>query len=613
MRRKQLLWQLYPAYLVIALVALSAMTWYASAALRGFYRDRTAEDLQARAMLLDEPVRAALAAGDWPQVDRLCKQLGAKSQMRITVVLPDGKVVGDTREAPESMYSHADRPEVVDALALGTGKSLRYSHTLQEDELYVGTRIDQAGRALGVLRTAVSLAAIDRALRAVQGRLLAGGLLTVLLVAVVTLVISRRITRPLAELRRGAERFGRGELSHRLPIADSEEIAALAETLNQMAAELEEKLHVVVRERNEREAMLASMVEGVLAFDAQERLLRLNRAAGSLLGVAPERATGRTLHELVRNVRLQQLVAEVLASGEPRADAIVLQSGAGSKLDVQVALLRDSRGEMVGALVVLHDVSRLERLERVRRDFVANVSHELRTPITSIKGYVETLLDGAMNAPEQLERFLRIVAAQTDRLGAIIEDLLSLARIEEDAERSAIPLATGRIKPILQAAIEVCHVKAQEKSIAVELACDDDLQAPVSAALLEQAVVNLVDNAINYSPAGQTVHVEAERFEREVAVRVRDQGCGIGREHLPRIFERFYRVDRARSRKLGGTGLGLAIVKHIAEVHGGQVTVESTLGEGTTFSLHLPSGEGSETQTGGVRPRQPEGRIPPHS
>jgi two-component system phosphate regulon sensor histidine kinase PhoR len=588
MHRRSLLWQLYPAYLLIALLALTALTWYASAALRTFYLARAADDLEARGSLLDEPIRAALAADDRPQLDALCKRLGLKAHMRITVILPDGRVVGDTREAPAAMYSHADRPELIAALATGRGTALRYSHTLQETEMYVAIRLTDAGRTLGVLRTAISLASIDHVLRAVQLRILLGGLCTVLLVAAVTWVISRRITRPLAELRDGAERFARGELAHRLPVADAEEIAALAETLNHMAADLEEKLRTVVRERNEREAILASMVEGVLAFDGQERLLRLNRAAGHLLGIDPAQAEGRTLHELVRNVRLQQLVAHVLASGQTQADEIVLHGGAGPVLEVHVAALCDAQNEKVGALVVLHDVSRLERLEHVRRDFVANVSHELRTPITAIKGYVETLLDGTMHAPEQLERFLRIVAAQADRLGAIIEDLLVLARIEEDAQRAGIPKTTVRVQPILQAAMEVCHIKARDKSIAVKLTCDEALEASVNPPLLEQAVVNLLDNAINYSPAGQTVHVEAACRDDELVVSVRDHGCGIGREHLPRIFERFYRVDKARSRKLGGTGLGLAIVKHIAQVHGGQATVDSTLGEGSTFRLHLP-------------------------
>jgi two-component system phosphate regulon sensor histidine kinase PhoR len=259
--------------------------------------------------------------------------------------------------------------------------------------------------------------------------------------------------------------------------------------------------------------------------------------------------------------------------------------------------------------VVLHDVTRLRRLETVRRDFVANVSHELRTPITSIKGFVETLLDGAMNNPADAERFLKILAAQADRLNGIIEDLLILSRVEQDAQKAGIALEPGSIRDVLTAAIDVCHLKAAERNVQVELVCESGFRARINAALLEQAVVNLVDNAVKHSGEGQTVHVEAAQVKAgqvegahvepgqveagqtdvEVVIRVRDHGCGISPEHLPRLFERFYRADKARSRKLGGTGLGLAIVKHIAQAHGGRATADSTPGVGSVFCLYLPA------------------------
>ena len=243
----------------------------------------------------------------------------------------------------------------------------------------------------------------------------------------------------------------------------------------------------------------------------------------------------------------------------------------------------------VGLLISRRISQPLEQLKRVRSDFVANVSHELKTPITSIKGFVETLLDGAMHEPEDAERFLRIVAAQSDRLNEMIEDLLTLSRLEQDTDRAGLSLQPARIRGVLEAAVGVCELKASAKNVSVELTCDAQLQAKINPALLEQAVVNLVDNAVKYSPDGETVSVEAVGGPTEVVIRVKDHGCGIGAEHLPRLFERFYRVDKARSRKLGGTGLGLAIVKHIAQAHGGRTTVESTPGEGSVFSLHLPS------------------------
>jgi two-component system phosphate regulon sensor histidine kinase PhoR len=588
MRRKRLLWQLYLSYLLITLASLAVVTWYASSALRQFYIDRTRADLEARALLIEQQVRAGLAQREFSHLDALCKQLGHEASTRVTVILPSGKVVADSEESPGAMENHADRPEIIEALAGGTGKAEHYSRTLHEDRMYVAIPVGSAGTILGVLRTSIPMTMFEQTLRTVQLRIAVGGLLAAGLVAGVSLLLSRRISRPLEELKDGAERFARGELTYKLPVADSEEIGSLAEALNHMAEELNDKIGNVVEQRNERDAILSSMVEGVVAVDTQERLIRVNQAAARLIGVDSRAAAGRTLQEVIRNPELQQLAARVLASSEPREDEIVLRHNGERYLHVQGTILRDARDQPMGMLLVLHDVTRLKRLEIVRRDFVANVSHELRTPVTSIKGFVETLLDGAMHNPDELKRFLQIVASQTDRLNAILEDLLTLSRIEQEEESAQIVVSPGAVKDVLDAALEVCRKKASEKDIRTELTCDSDLRAPMNAPLLEQAVINLIDNAIKYSLPGQTIHVAALRSDAEVVIEVRDHGCGISRQHLPRIFERFYRVDKARSRNLGGTGLGLAIVKHIARAHGGRATVESTVGQGSRFSIHLP-------------------------
>jgi two-component system phosphate regulon sensor histidine kinase PhoR len=334
------------------------------------------------------------------------------------------------------------------------------------------------------------------------------------------------------------------------------------------------------------------MVEAVLAVDAEENLVRLNDAARRLFFREGGDPVGRSLPEATRNPDLLRFVRAALAADEPVSADLTLREEDERFLQGHATPLRDAAGGRIGALVVLHDVTQIRRLENVRRDFVANVSHELKTPVTSIQGFVETLRDGALDDSHTARRFLEIVARHADRLNAIIEDLLSLSRLESDAERHEIALAPGAIRPVLAAALLTCANKAAERNIAIELQCDEGLRANINAALLEQAIVNLLDNAVKYSKDGALVKLEGLEVEGEAVIRVADQGCGISKEHLPRIFERFYRVDKARSRDLGGTGLGLAIVKHIVNAHGGRVAVKSGVNQGSEFSVQLPATTG---------------------
>jgi two-component system phosphate regulon sensor histidine kinase PhoR len=257
-------------------------------------------------------------------------------------------------------------------------------------------------------------------------------------------------------------------------------------------------------------------------------------------------------------------------------------------LNLKSSPLLDAGKDQIGTLVVINDATQLRRLENMRKDFVANVSHEIKTPLTAIKGFVETLHQGSVDKPEEAERFLGIIQKHVDRLSAIIDDLLSLSRIEQEDERQAIEFENKPIADIFRSAVQICRSKAEEKSIDIQIDCEEGLEYYFDPTLLEQAVVNLLDNAIKYSEPDSAIHVSASLNDSEVKIMVKDQGIGIAKKHLPRLFERFYRVDKARSRKMGGTGLGLAIVKHIAQAHGGRVTVKSELGKGSSFTIHLP-------------------------
>jgi len=415
-----------------------------------------------------------------------------------------------------------------------------------------------------------------------------GGCLLVLLAAALGLFTSRRISRPLRAMRRGAERFAAGDFSHPLAVPEAVELGSLAMTLNRMAAQLAEQIAVITQQRNEQEAILESMHEGVLALDTQERVITVNRAAEALLGVVATQAKGHTIQEVVRNVALQRLLVAAVHSPEPTTADIVLRGADERFLQATATALRDAQGREIGVLVVLNDVTQLRRLENIRRDFVSNVSHELKTPITSIKGFVETLCDGALEDREHARRFLDIIARHAERLHAIIEDLLALSRLEQDSDSYDIPRLETSLDEVIQAAVLDCAAKAEAQHVTVISACAAELRAAVNAPLLEQALVNLLDNAIIYSNPGSRAWVTARQEDHLLVIEVRDQGIGIPPDHLERVFERFYRVDKARSRERGGTGLGLAIVKHIAQVHGGQVSVTSAVGQGSTFTLRFP-------------------------
>ena len=583
MAKKRILWQLFPSYLLITFTALLAVGGYTLNSVRSFYYAQTAEDLKARAWLIERQI--ASKAPD--ALNTLSRDLGAKTNTRITIIDISGKVLGDSHEDPSRMDNHTDRPEIKTALQGDVGKSLRFSNTLKEQMMYLAVPVLRDGTLTGIVRVSIPLTFINQALRMMELKIGGVGLVVALLAAGISLMISRRISSPLEQMRHSAETIAKGEWKEKLLVtSDSIEISALSDALNQMAAQLEERIKTITHQRNESEAVLSSMVEGVLAVDAREKVLRLNKAAGKLLGIEPGNAEGKLIGEVVRNSHLREFVTQTLQGIETVETDLTIGSQNEIFLQAHGAALKDVQGQSIGAVVVLNDVTRLRRLETVRSDFVANVSHELKTPITLIKGFVETLQQGALENRDEAERFLGIMAKQVERLNAIIEDLLSLSRLEQGTGKPEVEKST--LRQILESAIRDCELKAADKNTTIQLNCANELEVLASPDLLGQAVLNLVDNALKYSEPGGKVEVEVQTTESEVVIAVQDAGCGIDSSHLPRLFERFYRVDQARSRQLGGTGLGLAIVKHIAQAHGGSVSVNSTLGKGSRFSIHLP-------------------------
>lgn len=588
---RKLFWQLYPSFLLVTLIPLVAVTWYCSYSFRHSYHEQTRTELDTIAHIAAEQIFPMLRSADPEELDKFCKRLGqaGDGRTRITVILSSGKVLADSDQDPAVMEDHSDRPEIIDALEKGFGWSLRSSPTLGRNMMYVAIPVIDQDAAIAVVRAAVPATAIDQALKDIYVKIFWGSLAAALCAAGLSFLISRRISQPIVEMQEIAQGFAEGQFNLRMAMPSSMELAALAKALNKMATQLHDRIITITNQRNQLQAVLSSMVEGVVAVDGQGHIVSINKAAANLLDIDPLQAQGRNVEEVIRNVDLQEFIKETLNSEQPTQADILLLTEGNRFFQLHGASLPGDTGGGSGAVIVLNDMTRMRRLENIRRDFVANVSHELRTPVTSIQGFVEALLEGAMKEPQLADRYLKIIAKHADRLNAIIADLLSLSRLEEDSESRRISFEKMPLRPVLQAAMELSIVQAAKKKIGLELSCQEDIKAKINAALLEQAMLNLIDNAIKYSELGGFVWIAAQQDDAEVTIVVKDKGCGIEKAHLGRIFERFYVVDKGRSRKLGGTGLGLAIVKHIAQVHGGSVTVETSPGVGSTFTIHLPA------------------------
>jgi two-component system, OmpR family, phosphate regulon sensor histidine kinase PhoR len=580
--------KLFLPFLLIVLIPLLIFSRYTGFSMHRFYLEQTAINLEARANLLKDQVSQYLSAGDEKNIDMLCKRAGKSSGTRITVMQLSGKVAGDSEKNPDEMENHSGRPEFVKAVAEETGAFTRYSDTIGEPMMYLAVLLKKEGQPLGVLRTSVSISAIDKQLDIIQRRTFLGMIVVALLAALAALLFSRRISSPLENIHEGAVHFAKGDLSYRLPVFASSETELLAKTMNDMAANLDERMETIVRQRKEIEAVLSSMTEGVVAVNREEKILSVNQSAARMFQKEQSELLNRSVQETIRNPDFQRFVRISLLNDKPHEEDIFFHFGDETLLNVRSAPLIDAGGDRIGIIVILNDVTRLRRLENMRRDFAANVSHEIKTPLTAIKGFTETLKTGALNNPAEAGRFVEIIENHTNRLIAIIEDLMKLSVIEQNAGDKKIALAECRILPLLFSAIRTCKLKADEKKIEVLYSCDSDLTAKINAALIEQAFVNLLDNAIKYSEPGKSIEIEATGTDSEIAIVFQDHGVGIEREHLSRLFERFYRVDVSRSRKMGGTGLGLAIVKHIVIANSGSITVESAPGEGSRFVIHLP-------------------------
>lgn len=600
MKSKKLIYQIFPANILVTIGAILALFWYGSTTLKTFYIDETETSLLARAYSIEEQVTPLLESHDVQSLRQLARRIGRKTSSRITVISPTGLVIADSSKDQEKMDNHKSRPEIQTAFTNKTGVSMRFSRSVGEKMLYVaiplyGSKKGPQKDVTGVLRLSVSVARMEATLKKVQTDAILGMFIVVCIAALITMIVSRRITTPLEEMTKGAKRFATGQFTPRLTPPDhvSSEIETLSQALNSMAEQLQERISTILRQRDELQIFLDSMLAAVLTVDKKQRITSINSAAANLFDITPENSIGRPIFESIRNLEILKIIRKTINDGYSVEDEVhIVKKNCNHSLLTNCIPLHNEQERNFGVLLVLNDVTRLRHLENIRRDFVANVSHELKTPITAIKGYAETLLDDDMEDKANSLRFLNTVLKKANHLDAIVDDLLALSSIEHLEEAGKVNLTIQRLKPILEEAIHTCAHRTEQKNISLKLECGDDLSVYAHKVLLEQAVANLIINSIQYSSENNSILVTAKEEKhnqyRQITIDVQDFGIGIGKKHLPRIFERFYRSDTARSRKLGGTGLGLAIVKHIVQVHNGDVSITSREGEGTTVTLSLP-------------------------
>jgi len=584
----RLIWYIYPPYLLIIVGSLLSMSLYASSFLEDFYMERSGKDLLVRGQLVGSQIQDYLRPVNEIRINGICIKAGAVADTRITVILPGGRVIGDSREKPGKMNNHKNRPEILTAFEGTTGIATRESETLRIKMLYVAMPVMVAGKTKAVLRISLPVTEIDQTINKVQIRLLLSGILVAILTALICYYVARRLSSPIEALKNGADLFASGQFDHRLHSPAILELAGLSDAMNRMAFQLAERILTEEAQKNEYGAVLSSMTEGVIGIDLDENIININKAARLMLETGDDNVTGHAIQEFVRNqtfIRFVQRTSEEEASLE---DDFSLNNEGNSVINIRSMPLKNAENGRIGTIVVLNDVTHIRMLENIRKDFVANVSHEIKTPLTAIKGFIETIVRLEDESPDDARRFLKIVMKHVDRLDAILEDLLSLARIEQKSVRSDIETGNISLSDVVETVFQVVQSKADDKHISLEYDSSYSLRFDADARLLEQALVNLVDNAVKYSHENTSVSLAAEAIDGELVISVTDQGDGIPEKDLPRIFERFYRVDKARSRKLGGTGLGLAIVKHIVQAHGGTVSVESVAGKGSTFKIHLP-------------------------
>jgi two-component system phosphate regulon sensor histidine kinase PhoR len=582
-------WKFVFVFFVIIVLILLVVAIYLNRTLKPDYMSRTTAQLSREADLAKRYLLDIIE--DHPltyDIDTLANQMGQSLNLRVTILDPSGTVRGDSELDDQDLFNmenHANRHEVLEALEKDLGISIRFSYTLNAQMMYLAKPVVKDGNRLGIIRLAIPLTEIDQTLSSVRSLLIVSLMIGIVLALLLSYLAARAVTRPLKDMSHIAERMARGDFSRKTRTKSRDEIGQLAHTLNQMSTQLDRTITEITMERDRLRGVLGGMREGVMVTDPDGHIIMINEAFRNFFHITSS-IEGKTVIETIRDACLHGAIEKTLKENKEVIEEIELTLHSQRFLYVHVVPLGLPEAS-TGTVTVLYDVTQIKSLEKVRKDFIANVSHELNTPLAAIKGYAETLQDRALVDIEKTQKFLDIICKHVDRMSKLVSDLLSLSRLESDTY--APSFSSQQLIDSINISIETLKDAIEKKNVTVSVDVPPDLSSvEVDEKGLVQVILNLLDNAIKFTPDNGTVSIIGREEDDFVKVAVSDTGIGIPMKDIPRIFERFYRVDKDRSRELGGTGLGLSIVKHIIQAHGGKIWVESQIGQGSTFFFLLP-------------------------
>ncbi len=586
MIRTKIVWKLFLTYIGLIVICALTVGIFSTVSLRNYYLGGITSNLKSNAHLVRNLVKPDLSSGKLSNIDSQTKILSKEIGTRITIVDKEGIVLGDSQEDPGRMENHADRPEIKEALSGKTGRSIRYSNTLKMDMMYLAIPVMQNGQVMGITRLSLPLTEVRTKIAYIHKITILGASLATVVALGIGFMTARMITKPLRDMTNLASEIASGDFTRKIKVRSGDEIGQLAQTFNQMTEELKTKIQTITEDRNEMRAVLTSVIEGVIAIDKDERVILFNSAIEEMLNLSRDKAIGKFFWEVIRNNELNTLLKEAAEKRKLQTKELTLFLPQEKIFEVHALPIKSEEG-ISGVVAVLHDITEIKKLEKMRIEFVANVSHELRTPLTSIKGFIETLKDGAIDDSENNRRFLNIIETHAERLNNLIDDLLQLSRIE--SREIGMELQSINLRELVENVISNLKEAVEQKGHTIEIDFPANLpRVKADPEKMEQVLSNLLDNATKFTPEKGRICIRAIDKGKDIQIEISDTGIGIPQKHLPRLFERFYRVDKARSRELGGTGLGLAIVKHIVQVHGGKVGVESKPDKGSKFFFTLP-------------------------